>query len=183
MAKKGKGGGRKRGTDDSFTGRAAQLAVMAELLRLRCNCAIPEVDVGTDVFAFKDDREEVVRIQVKACTKTTAYVPGPGYAAKFALPMKQLQSPYDRPPLYYALAVQRDDKWVDFLVVSRARLWGLYNGAEPFGSLAQNGDLLMTVAFRTEVECSGQDLTDCRNAWSSLPPLQPILNPEQPAPG
>jgi hypothetical protein len=55
--------GRQRGTDDSFTGRAAQLAVMAELLRRRCNAAIPEVDLGTDVFAFKDDREEVVRLQ------------------------------------------------------------------------------------------------------------------------
>ena len=45
--------GRQRGTDDTFTGRAAQLAVMAELLRLRCNAAIPEVDLGTDVLSSK----------------------------------------------------------------------------------------------------------------------------------
>ena len=32
--------------------------------------------------------------------------------------------------------------------------------------------------FREAVECSGQVLTDCRNAWKSLPPLQPILNLE-----
>src|SRR5438046_168603 len=80
--------GRQRGTDDSFTGRAAQLAVMAELLRLRCNAAIPEVDLGTDVFAFKEDREEVVRIQVKACTVPLTYADGSSYSAKFALPMK-----------------------------------------------------------------------------------------------
>src|SRR5256885_14146063 len=80
---------RQRGTDDSFTGRAAQLAVMAELLRLRCNAAIPEVDLGTDVFAFKDDREDVVRLQVKACTVPRNYVDGSGYSAKFVLPMKQ----------------------------------------------------------------------------------------------
>lgn len=75
---------RQRGTDDTFTGRSAQLAAMVELLRLRCNAAIPEVDLGTDLFAFKDDREEVVRIQVKACTAPHAYADGSGYSAKFS---------------------------------------------------------------------------------------------------
>jgi hypothetical protein len=91
--------GRQKGTDDLFTGRAAQLAVMTELLRLRCNAAIPEVDLGTDVFAFKDDREEVVRIQVKACTAVYKYADGSGYSAKFVLPMKQFRRLDDRPPL------------------------------------------------------------------------------------
>ncbi len=100
--------GRQRGTEDSFTGRAAQLAVMAELLRHRCNAASPEVDLGTDVFAFKDDREEVVRIQVKSCTVPHIYADGSGYSAKFGLPMKQFRRLDDRPPLYYALAVLRD---------------------------------------------------------------------------
>jgi hypothetical protein len=169
--------GRQRSTDDSFTGRAAQLAVMAELLQLRCNAAIPEVDLGTDVFAFKDDREEVVRIQVKSCTVPHKYADGSGYSAKFALPMKQLSHPDDRPPLYYALAVLRDGQWVDFLVVSRASLWSYYNGEERFGSRNKtNDDLEITVEFRDKVECSGQDLTDCRNAWKSLPPLRPPVD-------
>jgi hypothetical protein len=60
----GKRQGRTRGSDDSFTGRAAQLAVMSDLLRIHCNAAIPEVDLGTDVFVFKDDRAEIVRLQV-----------------------------------------------------------------------------------------------------------------------
>jgi hypothetical protein len=172
--------GRQRGTDDSFTGRAAQLAVMAEVLRLRCNAAIPEVDLGTDVFVFKDDREEVVRLQVKACTAPHLYADGSGYSAKFALPMKQFRRLDDRPPLYYALAVLRDDRWVDFLVVSRARLQSYYNGKTKFGSFNKaNDDLEITVEFRAKVECSGQELTDCRNAWNSLPPLQPTPDLEQ----
>lgn len=172
--------GRQRGIADSFTGRAAQLAVMAELLRLRCNAAIPEVDLGTDVFAFKDDREEVVRIQVKACTVPRNYADGSGYSAKFALPMRQFRHPVDRPPLYYALAVLRDGKWGDFLVVSRARLQSYSNekGKTQFGSFNRKQDELgITVEFRDEVECSERDLTDCRNAWKSLPPLQPPLQP------
>jgi hypothetical protein len=166
--------GRQRGTEDIFTGRAAQLAVMAEVLRLGCNAAVPEVDLGTDVFAFKDDREEVVRLQVKACTAPYSYADGSGYSAKFALPMKQFHRLDDRPPLYYALAVLRNDRWVDFLVVSRARLQSYFYGTTKFGSYNKtNDDLEITVEFRVKVECSGRELTDCRNAWNSLPPLQP----------
>lgn len=170
---------RQRGTEDHFTGRGAQLAVMSELLRFKCNAAIPEVDLGTDVFAFKDDREEVVRLQVKACTVPFIYMDGSGYSAKFALPMKQFRRLDDRPPLYNVLAVQRDGKWMDFLIVSRARLQSYYNGTNKFGSFDKaNDEVKLTVEFRTKVECSEQDLTDCRNAWTALPPLQPP--PDQP---
>jgi hypothetical protein len=148
---------------------------MAELLWLRCNVAIPEVDMGTDVFVFRDDREEVVRLQVKSCTSPYIYADNSGYSAKFALPMKQFHRMDDRPPLYYALAVLRDNRWVDFLVVSRARLQSYFYGNRPFGSFNKtNDELMITIEFRGVVECSGQVLTDCRNAWKSLPPLQPI---------
>lgn len=172
--------GRQRGTGDIFTGRAAQLAVMSELLRLSCNAAIPEVDLGTDVFAFKENREEVVRIQVKACTTPYIYADGSGYSAKFALPMKQFRRLDDRPPLYYVLAVLREEKWIDFLVVSRVLLQSYFNGKTKFGSFNKtNDDLEITVEFRAEVTCSGQKLTTCRNAWQSLPPLQPLPDLEQ----
>jgi hypothetical protein len=63
--------------------------------------------------------------------------------------------------------------------VSRARLQSYYNGDTSFGSLnKKSDDLEITVEFRAKVECSGQDLTDCRNAWQSLPPLRPIPSPE-----
>lgn len=171
--------GRQRGTDDSFTGRAAQLAVVAELLRLRCNAAIPEIDLGTDVFAFRDDREEVVRLQVKACTSLREYVDESGYSAKFVLPMKQLLSPDGRPLLFYVLAALRAGKWEDFLIVSRGRLQSYYT-SQKFGSFnKENNALEITVEFRAAVVCSGQSLSDCRNAWHSLPPLRPAADLEQ----
>ena len=178
--------GRQRGTGDHFTGRAAQLAVMSELLRFQCNAAIPEVDLGTDVFAFKDEREEIVRLQVKACTVPYIYPDGSGYSAKFALPMKQLRRLDDRPPLFYVLAVLRDERWADFLIVSRARLRSYLNpekGEKSFGSLDKANDaLIVAVEFRAKVECSERDLTNCRNAWTSLPPLQPPPDKKQAAP-
>ena len=48
-----------------FSGASGQMAVKGELLHRQCNAAVPHVDVGTDLFAFRDDREEVARIQVK----------------------------------------------------------------------------------------------------------------------
>jgi len=131
-------------------------------------------------FAFKDDLLAVVRLQVKACTAPYIYLDGSGYSAKFALPMKQFRRLDDRPPLYYALAVLQDDRWIDFLVVSRARLQSYYNGKTNFGSFNKtNDDLEITVEFRVKVECSGQELTDCRKAWKSLPPLQPTPDLEE----
>ncbi len=57
---------------------------------------------------------------------------------------------------------------------------GYYNGTAKFGHRNRNsGDLEITLEFRDRVECSGQDLTDCRNAWASLPPLQPPLDLEK----
>jgi hypothetical protein len=55
----------KQDSGASFSGGRGQMAVIAELLHRRCNATVPHVDVGTDVFAFRDDREDVARIQVK----------------------------------------------------------------------------------------------------------------------
>src|SRR5438445_13050040 len=93
----------------TFTGGSGQMAVMGELLHRKCNAAIPLVDIGTDVFAFRDDREEVARIQVKT-EAGTRYKKGKGYSAKFGVPMNQLGHT-DAPPLFYALAVRLDDEW------------------------------------------------------------------------
>jgi hypothetical protein len=58
--------------------------------------------LGTDVFVFKDDREEVVRLQVKACTVPHIYADGSGYSAKFALPMKQFHRLDDQSPMAFS---------------------------------------------------------------------------------
>src|SRR5438046_2687278 len=91
MAKK------KRGTRDTFTGRGGQRAVIAELLCRQCNAAIPEVDVGEDVFAFRSDRDEIARIQVKTAVARRSKKT-PGYIARFSLPLKQVNQT-DDPPL------------------------------------------------------------------------------------
>jgi hypothetical protein len=52
----------------AFFGRSGHLAVMSEFLHRRINVAIPEVDVGDDVFVVKGSDDTVTRVQVKAAT-------------------------------------------------------------------------------------------------------------------
>ena len=180
--------------DASFTGGSGQMAVMGELLHRQCNAAIPHVDIGMDVFAFRDDREDVARIQVKTAPGKR-YRNGAGYHAKFGVPMAQLRRP-DNPPLFYALAVRLAEGWGSFVVIGRAQLQELWNkgcGSEN----AKSGDLELHIQFRPDhgeqrpgdgeagnepelrVHCGEFDLTDYRNAWESLPPLKPLadINP------
>src|SRR6266567_3561491 len=93
----------------SFTGGSGQMAVIAELLHRKCNAAVPHIDVGTDVFAFRDDREQVARIQVKT-EAGIRYKKGEGFHAKFGVPMDQLRR-RDVPPIFYALVVRLDEEW------------------------------------------------------------------------
>jgi hypothetical protein len=163
----------------AFSGGSGQMAVIGELLHRRCNAAVPHIDVGTDVFAFHDDRPEVARIQVKTAPGT-AYRKGEGYSARFGVPMKQLRRA-DDPPLFYALVVRLNDRWGSFIIISRGTLKELWNngcGSEN----ASSGDLELYIQFRPVADqpeqwsavCGTFDLTDHLNAWNVLPPLKPL---------
>ena len=172
----------------AFTGASGQVAVMGELLQYQCNAAIPLVDVGTDVFAFRDDREEVARIQVKTAT-AKRYKNEEGYSARFSIPIAQL-SRADAPPLFYALAVRLDDGWGSFVVISRTNLQQIrYDGVGTENPKSGNLELYIRFPPHREavgtgddetqndpdwrVLCGECDLTEYINAWESLPPLKP----------
>src|SRR5262249_7121629 len=83
-----------------YTARSGQLAVMAEFLRRGYNAAIPEVDVGEDIFVTRDADGELSRIQVKSAI-------GQGVrnvAGTFNVPLAQLRKSY-RPELSYVLTL------------------------------------------------------------------------------
>jgi hypothetical protein len=157
----------------SYIGRSGQMAVMAELLLRGCNVAIPEVDVGTDLFAFHETREDVARIQVKTAT-AQRYKRKKGSHAQFKVPMKQLGRP-DKPPLYYAFVVRRGREWVDFLIVGRGELNDYWNSDKQFGSEDPDGNLILKLRLRPKkVKCGEVNLTKHRHAWDALPPLRPL---------
>jgi hypothetical protein len=173
----------KRKSGAMFTGGSGQMAVIAELLLRQCNAAVPHVDVGTDVFAMSDDREDVARIQVKTA-RANEYKKDTGYRASYDIPMGQLKRT-DKPPLFYALAVRKKDGWGAFLIISRNSLQTLWN--EGCGSEnRESGNLQLVVQYRAEgspqanpiwtANCGVFDLSKYLEAWETLPPL---MQPEE----
>jgi hypothetical protein len=162
----------------TWTGHSGQNAVKAELLFRQCNVAVPEVDLGTDVFAFRDARPEMARIQVKTA-QGRRYKNEAGYSATFHVPLKQLEIP-DLPPLYYACAVRLVNGWGDFLILRRYQLNAYRNARIPFGT-EDDQDLVFTVQFRPDrVVCGEVDLTVHRNAWDQLPPFRALPDTTSP---
>jgi hypothetical protein len=156
----------------AFTGRSGQSAVVAELLNQGCNAAIPEVDVGQDVFAFRDDDEVIARLQVK--TANARPLKRGGFTAQFSVPLAQVTGP-DRPPLHYVFAVRYLGRWEEFLIISRPELRELRRG-QNLGSVfvAEGAEhLKIVVSFReAETRAGTVDLAAYRSAWESLPPLR-----------
>ena len=164
---------RQRGTQDTFTGRSGQQAVLAELLARQCNAAVPEVDLGHDVFAFRDHRTEIARLQVKTSASARRYKRRPGYVARFNIPIRQLVAS-EPPELWYVFAVRLEQRWTDFLVMGRSVLAQFFTDAPRFGYRnLGTGELELRVVFDdAHVWCDRIDLSAYRNAWELLPPLR-----------
>jgi hypothetical protein len=151
----------------NFVGKAGQLAVMAEFLLRGYNVAMPEVDVGDDVFVVNDWVERLWRIQVK----TAIGVPrGYGCSGHYQVPLAQLQK-LGPTPLFYIFAMRWDCRW-EFVVLSQKKLKRerTHHGV---GSLA-GGNLILYLAFQEgELVCSDRHWQSYRNNWD----LWPIISP------
>jgi hypothetical protein len=161
----------------AYTGRSGQRAVLAELLDRGCNAAIPEVDVGRDVFAFLDEEEGTTHIQVKTAGKPKAVKEDGSYTAQIDVPLAQLKLT-DNPPLYYVFAMRLKERWEDFIIIRRDRLNTLRLekdiGSEYTDKKTGKEYLKLTFLFsKDDLTCSGESFREYRNAWTLLPPLRP----------
>src|SRR3954453_21543503 len=122
-----------------YTGRSAQLAVMAEFLRRGYNAAIPEIDVGEDIFVVRDADGDLSRVQVKgAIGKGKKTISG-----KFSLSLAQLRKLH-RPELYYII-LHHEEAWQEFVIVPRKDLKRLHE-VSSLGTEAA-GNLILYVSF------------------------------------
>jgi len=145
-----------------YLGKAGQFVVMSEFLVKGWNVAIPEVDIGDDIFVVKDENGDFSRVQVKTATgKKTNY----GFSAQFNIPISQLEKVFV-PDLFYVLAIRFNQQWNNFLVISRYELLTEYQ-VHNVGSKQQN-QLLLYIQFReTEVICSKRDWTVFHNNFDN----------------
>jgi hypothetical protein len=155
----------------TYVGQAGQMALLAELLFRGCNVAVPEVDRGLDLFAFRDDGEDVTRVQIKT-GDAEAYKKGVGHSVQFSIPTNQLHA-RDVPPLFYGLVVRVGTQWADYFIIPRLDLAAFARRPGRFGTPSE-GNLVLTLQCRDRVLCGDVDLTAYRNAWHLLPPLQTL---------
>jgi hypothetical protein len=149
-----------------YVGRSGQMAVMAEFLWRGWNTALPEVDLGDDVFVVKDDSGDLSRVQVKTAT---ARVQKNGYSAKFMVALSQLRTPRT-PDLVYVFAVRGAAGWEPFVVIGRDALLAEHE-LRGVGSLSRGSVLFRFVVSAARLTCSGRDLTVYRDDWSRWPIL------------
>lgn len=148
-----------------YIGRSGQMAAMAEFLYRGYNVAIPEVDIGDDIFVVKDSNGEYARIQVKTALATKT---GNGYSARYALKFAQLRA-RTIPETWYVFANRLDSGWQSFVVITRQALYDLHE-IHRVGSINKNGVLSLYFSYTANaVHCGDQDLSHYLNDWQEWP--------------
>ena len=146
-------------------GKAGHLAAMAEFLLRGYNVAMPEVDIGDDIFVVHDQRGQLWRTQVKTAVgqKTRR-----GYRGKYAVTLEQMMTSKD-PDLFYVFALRRDTTW-EFMVIPREALVSQYMEHDAGSQAGER--VVFTLHFSdSDVICSGQDWQRFRNNWPEWPAL------------
>jgi hypothetical protein len=149
-----------------YLGRAGQMAVMAEFLWRGWNVAVPEVDVGEDIFVVEDETGELSRVQVKTATAKSLQS---GYTVQFNISLKQLMT-RRVPDLIYVFVIRSVRGWEPFILVGRRELASEHEN-QGVGSISR-GDLILRFNVQDpELWCSNRDFRAYRNDWSRWPVL------------
>ena len=146
------------------------MAVMAELLLRGWNVALPEVDVGEDLFVIEDETGRLTRIQVKTATARTQR---DGYSAQFSVSLRQLSKPRV-PDLIYIFAFRSEARWETFLIIERSALREEQE-LHHVGNISGDNVVLRFVSSGASLTCSGRDFRPYRGDWSRWPVLSIAL--------
>ena len=96
-----------------YLGKAGQLATMSYFLLRGWNVAVPEVDVGDDIFVVDDKKGVFYRIQVK--TSQAVEQKSGNYSVRFALSLAQLEAQIS-PEIYYVFVICKNNEWADKII-------------------------------------------------------------------
>ncbi len=140
---------------------------MSEFLLRGYNVAMPEVDIGDDVYVVQDGAGTLWEIQVKTatCAPTKS-----GYRAQLRIRRTQLIEP-DDPPLYYIFTLPDRGTWQPSIVLRRSTLLKLHETAHA-GTRA-GAYIHFTIWKNAQgLHCGKSDLTPFANSWSEWPVLE-----------
>ena len=133
-----------------YLGKAGHLTVMSEFLTRGWNVAIPEVDVGDDIFVVQDDNGTLRRVQVKTSTSTQRQN---GFSGQFNVPLKQLRNMANI-PVHYVFIVRNSDLWTKPVIIRQDYLLDyLQNDSHT----------------KDKIACSGLDLSKYISDFNDFP--------------
>lgn len=139
---------------------------MSEFLMLGWNVAIPEVDIGDDIFVVQDDNGTLRRVQVKTSTST---VRKDGFSGQFSISVKNLRN-ITNILVHYIFLVRHDDEWSKPVVIRQDYLLDLFENSK-VGSEAK-GNITFYFSFTNgKIECSKQNLTKYVKDFTDFPKI------------
>lgn len=127
---------------------------MSEFLMRGWNVAIPEVDIGDDIFVVQDDNGTLRRVQVKTSASTSRKA---SYSGQFNVSVKNLRN-ITNILVHFIFIIRHKDEWSKPVIIRQDYLLDHYENNK-VGSEA-NGNIIFYFSYSDKkVECSGQDFT------------------------
>jgi hypothetical protein len=151
---------------NQYIGKAGHLVVMSEFLMRGWNVAIPEVDIGDDIFVVQDDNGTLRRVQVKTATSTSRKA---SFSAQFNVSIKHLRN-VSNILVHYIFIVRHNDEWSKPVVVRQDYL--LDHFEHSFARMESKGNTTFYFSYSGDrVECSGVDFTLFLGDFSDFPKI------------
>ncbi len=151
-----------------YLGKAGHLSIMSEFLTRGWNVAIPEVDVGDDIFVVQDDNGTLRRVQVKTSASTQQRK---NYKGQFNIPVKQLLN-ISKVPVHYVFIIRHNNGWNKPVIVRQDYLKDHYQN-DNIGSLHKdNLNVQLTCYLDGKVKCSKIDFSKYLSDFSDFPLIE-----------
>ncbi len=150
-----------------YLGKAGHLTVMSEFLTRGWNVAIPEVDIGDDIFVVQDDNGTLRRVQVKTSAST---IRQSSFSGQFNVPLPQLKN-ITNIPVHYVFIVRHNSGWTKPVIIRQDYLLDHWQ-TDKIGSVHENS-LNLYFSYSTDtVECSGFDFSKYVSDFSDYPLIE-----------
>lgn len=149
---------------NQYFGKAGHLSMMSEFLMRGWNVAIPEVDIGDDIFVVQDDSGTLRRVQVKTSNSTSRQG---SISGKFSVSAKNLKN-LSKIPVHYVFLLRHEDSWMKPIIIRQDELLE-YVQTDNIGSQAAPNIIFYLSYSNGKVECSGQDFTKHISDFTDFP--------------
>lgn len=152
---------------NQYLGKAGHLNVMSEFLMLGWNVAIPEVDIGDDIFVVQDDSGTLRRVQVKTSTST---IRKESFSGQFNISAKNLRN-ISNILVHFIFLVRYNDEWSKPVIIRQDYLLSHFEN-DGVGSEAKGNITFYFSYSNGKVECSGKDFTKYIKDFTDFPKIE-----------